>query len=513
MHAHSTDETYTHGDDGLLTAPSHAHTHTTTTAEFRHEYFQRGRPDLLHLIKRKVSQATGSGAGSGPPARAPPPPPNHKPPASPPSSLPALTAAAAMMAMPGSASALSLDEAAGEGGAGFPSASSGGGGGKTSKAWQKRTEHRLAECEEQVRRLYTENQILWMKLHSTQGAAKALKRTQLRLVGIVQNLLLPGAAAASADGGGGGGGAALALQKLRAELEALSTSPAAGAHDGALVEGLDGTEADALSVLPPSMAAAAATAGGGGAGGGGGEEGVHLLRMLSASDPVNFFRNFSRAGSLGSIPSFGPGAVHSLQDPGTAAVVGHVGLAPAAEGGAGTTAATTVASAPAAAAGGMALPSPPTGVPPDGFGRQMSFQRLGSGGGGGPSRKRSRLMVPGAVQGIADQMTVLHRDSQSLVGRLDSMEQTLAALVGLDADAWPESMEDPSTASSGAAAVGDGGAGDAAGLKGEAAAAAASRMPPPSALEGAPLVKQQAVSRSAPISLPPPAESDTAGID
>ena len=47
----------------------------------------------------------------------------------------------------------------------------------------------------------------------------------------------------------------------------------------------------------------------------------------------------------------------------------------------------------------------------------------------------------------------------------------------------------------------------------------AAEVPPPSALEGAPLVKQQAVSQSGPVPLPvpgpppPPMEGGTAGID
>ena len=40
------------------------------------------------------------------------------------------------------------------------------------------------------------------------------------------------------------------------------------------------------------------------AGAGMGEEGAQIVRGMSLSDPLGFWCNFSRTGSLGSIPSF-----------------------------------------------------------------------------------------------------------------------------------------------------------------------------------------------------------------
>ena len=199
-----------------------------------------------------------------------------------------------------------------------------------------------------------------------------------------------------AGGGAGGGAAGIAtssttaaphhqttIQQLRAELECPTTTAAATAaagEDPSTIKQAEQQQQPGLQPLPVE------------------EDGQALSRTISMNGPdaMNFWRNFSRTHSLGSIPSFGLGMLPASLDGSHGnpllEIPGAIGTAPIGGGAA--------AGAEGAAFGRLRS-----------FGeeRASSFERTNSGG------LRKRQKISHEAQNIADQLGVLHKTSQVCV--------------------------------------------------------------------------------------------------
>src|SRR6056297_2352839 len=146
--------------------------------EFRHEFFRQGRPDLLPLIKRKVSQSLPSGTGTDHPHARPPFPTE-------------LLHQQEESAQDRDEARGGQGEAGGDGGSGediYPSHASLEP--LPSKRWQKRLEMQVQEAREQVRLLVQENQLLWRQGQEHRACLGVMHRVNAGILKILSELPL-----------------------------------------------------------------------------------------------------------------------------------------------------------------------------------------------------------------------------------------------------------------------------------------------------------------------------------